>query len=247
MGKIDLSKKSYKAKDALKKNTGCLKLFGNLNGDETPSMLAYRIAIGMVFDEYDAISKRLSDTLVSFLKAETFETTTTDEMVELMEEFIKEEVEKRFRLKNEDDIREWFSNGNYIDIPTLIDFVLNEDELTPEETRIFKYVIDTDIASLKDNDFDEGYISALLTTNDPTAIIEMVGNAKKDEYGVRFDKCYDNEGNVYYEYSDILDKSDPECPELYYPTEEDAEEFLREHVWSVIVKNAEEKYGVTAV
>ena len=246
MGKINLSKKSYKANDTLKKNTGCVKVFGNLNGEETPNMLAYRIAIGIVFDEYDTIPKRLSDTLVSFLKAETFETTTTDEMVELMVEFIKEEVEKRFRLKNGDDIREWFSNGDYIDIPTLIDFVLNEDELTPEETRVFKYAIDTDIASLKDNDFDEGYISALLATNDPTAIIEMVGNAEKDKYGVRFDKCYDDEGNVYYEYSDILDGSDPECPELYRPTEEDAEEFLREHVWAVIVKNAEEKYGIIA-
>ena len=123
MGKINLSKKSYKANDTLKKNTGCIKVFGNLNGEETPNMLAYRIAIGIVFDEYDTIPKRLSDTLVSFLKAETFETTTTDEMVELMVEFIKEEVEKRFRLKNGDDIREWFSNGDYIDIPTLIDFV----------------------------------------------------------------------------------------------------------------------------
>lgn len=246
MGKINLSKKSYKANDTLKKNTGCVKIFGDLNGEETPNMLAYRIAIGIVFDEYDTIPKRLSDTLVSFLKAETFETTTTDEMVELMEEFIKEEVEKRFRLKNGDDIREWFSNGDYIDIPTLIDFVLNENELTPEETRIFRYAIDTDIASQKDDDFDEGYISALLATNGPTAIIEMVGNAEKDKFGVRFDKCYDDEGNVYYEYSDILGGSDPECPELYHPTEEDAEEFLREHVWTVIVKNAEEKYGIIA-
>lgn len=224
MGKINLSKKNYKATDTLKKNMGNVKIFGNLNGEETPTMLAYRIAIGIVFDEYDTIPKRLSDTLISFLKAETFENTTTDDMVDLMEEFIKEEVEKRFRLKNGDIIHEWFANDDYINVPTLIDFVLNEDELTPEETRIFRYAIDTDIASLKDNDFDEGYIAALLATNSPAAIIEMAGNAEKDKFGVRFDKC----------------------PELYHPTEEDAEAFLREHIWSVIVKNAEEKYGIIA-
>lgn len=246
MGKIDLSKKNYKATDTLKKNTGCVKIFGDLNGEETPSMLAYRIAIGIVFDEYDTIPKRLSDTLVSFLKAKTFEKTTTDDMVELVAGFVKNEVEKRFRLKSWDVIRDWFADDDYINVPTLIDFVLNENELTPEETRIFRYAIDTDIASQKDDDFDEGYISALLATNDPTAIIEMVGNAEKDKFGVRFDKCYDDEGNVYYEYSDILGGSDPECPELYHPTEEDAEEFLREHVWTVIVKNTEEKYGVIA-
>ena len=246
MGKINLSKKNYKANNTLKKDTGCVKIFGDLNGEETPSMLAYRIAIGIVFDEYDTIPKRLSDTLVSFLKAKTFENTTTDDMVELVAGFVKNEVEKRFRLKSWDVIRDWFADDDYINVPTLIDFVLNENELTPEETRIFRYAIDTDIASQKDDDFDEGYISALLATNDPTAIIEMVGNAEKDKYGVRFDKCYDDEGNVYYEYSDILGGSDPECPELYHPTEEDAEEFLREHVWTVIVKNAEEKYGVIA-
>lgn len=246
MGKINLSKKNYKANNTLKKNTGCVKIFGDLNGEETPSVLAYRIAIGIVFDEYDTIPKRLSDTLVSFLKAKTFEKTTTDDMVELVAGFVKNEVEKRFRLKSWDVIRDWFANDDYINVPTLIDFVLNENELTPEETRIFRYAIDTDIASQKDDDFDEGYISALLATNDPTAIIEMVGNAEKDKFGVRFDKCYDDEGNVYYEYSDILGGSDPECPELYHPTEEDAEEFLREHVWTVIVKNAEEKYGVIA-
>ena len=246
MGKINLSKKNYKANNTLKKNTGCVKIFGDLNGEETPSMLAYRIAIGIVFDEYDTIPKRLSDTLVSFLKAKTFENTTTDDMVELVAGFVKNEVEKRFRLKSWDVIRDWFADDDYINVPTLIDFVLNENELTPEETRIFRYAIDTDIASQKDDDFDEGYISALLATNDPTAIIEMVGNAEKDKFGVRFDKCYDDEGNVYYEYSDILGGSDPECPELYHPTEEDAEEFLREHVWTVIVKNAEEKYGVIA-
>lgn len=246
MGKINLSKKNYKATDTLKKNTGCVKIFGDLNGEETPSVLAYRIAIGIVFDEYDTIPKRLSYTLVSFLKAETFENTTTDDMIELVAGFVKNEVEKRFRLKSWDVIRDWFANDDYINVPTLIDFVLNENELTPEETRIFRYAIDTDIASQKDDDFDEGYISALLATNDPTAIIEMVGNAEKDKFGVRFDKCYDDEGNVYYEYSDILGGSDPECPELYHPTEEDAEEFLREHVWTVIVKNAEEKYGVIA-
>lgn len=246
MGKINLSKKNYKANNTLKKDTGCVKIFGDLNGEETPSMLAYRIAIGIVFDEYDTIPKRLSDTLVSFLKAKTFENTTTDDMVELVAGFVKNEVEKRFRLKSWDVIRDWFADDDYINVPTLIDFVLNENELTPEETRIFRYAIDTDIASQKDDDFDEGYISALLATNDPTAIIEMVGNAEKDKFGVRFDKCYDDEGNVYYEYSDILGGSDPECPELYHPTEEDAEEFLREHVWTVIVKNAEEKYGVIA-
>lgn len=246
MGKINLSKKNYKANDTLKKNTGCIKIFGDLNGEETPSVLAYRIAIGIVFDEYDTIPKRLSDTLVTFLKAETFENATTDDMVELVAGFVKNEVEKRFRLKSWDVIRDWFADDDYINVPTLIDFVLNENELTPEETRIFRYAIDTDIVSQKDDDFDEGYISALLATNDPTAIIEMVGNAEKDKFGVRFDKCYDDEGNVYYEYSDILGGSDPECPELYHPTEEDAEEFLREHVWTVIVKNAEEKYGVIA-
>ena len=230
MGKINLSKKNYKANNTLKKNTGCVKIFGDLNGEETPSMLAYRIAIGIVFDEYDTIPKRLSDTLVSFLKAKTFEKTTTDDMVELVAGFVKNEVEKRFRLKSWDVIRDWFADDDYINVPTLIDFVLNENELTPEETRIFRYAIDTDIASQKDDDFDEGYISALLATNDPTAIIEMVGNAEKDKFGVRFDKCYDDEGNVYYEYSDILGGSDPECPELYHPTEEDAEEFLRERV-----------------
>lgn len=246
MGKINLSKKNYKANNTLKKNTGRVKIFGDLNGEETPSVLAYRIAIGIVFDEYDTIPKRLSDTLVSFLKAKTFEKTTTDDMVELVAGFVKNEVEKRFRLKSWDVIRDCFADDDYINVPTLIDFVLNENELTPEETRIFRYAIDTDIASQKDDDFDEGYISALLATNDPTAIIEMVGNAEKDKFGVRFDKCYDDEGNVYYEYSDILGGSDPECPELYHPTEEDAEEFLREHVWTVIVKNAEEKYGVIA-
>ena len=246
MGKINLSKKNYKATETLKKNTGNVKIFGNLNGEETPSMLAYRIAIGIVFDEYDTIPKRLSDTLISFLKAKTFEKTTTDDMVELVAGFVKNEVEKRFRLKSWDVIRDWFADDDYINVPTLIDFVLNENELTPEETRIFRYAIDTDIASLKDNDFDEEYMAALLATNSPAAIIEMAGNAEKDKYGVRFDKCYDDEGNVYYEYSDILDGSDPECPELYHPTEEDAEAFLREHIWSVIVKNAEEKYGVIA-
>ena len=106
MGKINLSKKNYKANDTLKKNTGCVKIFGDLNGEETPSVLAYRIAIGIVFDEYDTIPKRLSDTLVSFLKAKTFEKTTTDDMVELVAGFVKNEVEKRFRLKSWDVIRD---------------------------------------------------------------------------------------------------------------------------------------------
>lgn len=247
MGKIDLSTNSYEVKDALKKNTGCLKIFGNLNENETPSMLAYRIAIGIVFNEYDYISKRLSDSLIDILKHECNAETTIDRMVKILDTYINDLMKIRFGMKNVDIVFSAFNfNDGYITIPTLIDFVLNTDELTPEETRIFKYALDTDIASLKGNGFDEGYVAALLATNDPMAIIEMVGNAKKDEYGVRFDKCYDDEGNVYYEYSDILDGSDPECPELYHPTEEDAEEFLREHVWAVIVKNAEEKYGVIA-
>ena len=37
-----------------------------------------------------------------------------------------------------------------------------------------------------------------------------------------------------------------ELQDEVFESEEDAEEFLREHVWSVIVKNAEEKYGIIA-
>lgn len=246
MKKIDLTEKIYEAEEALTKNTASFKIFGDLNGDETPTMLAYRIAIGIMFNEYDSISKRLEDTLIEILKGECNAETTIDRMVRILEVHVRDMMKIRFGMHDVENVFSVFNDDSYITVPTLIDFVLNEDELTPEETRVFKYAIDTDIASLKDNDFDEGYISALLATNDPTAIIEMVGNAEKDKYGVRFDKCYDDEGNIYYEYSDILDGSDPECPEIYRPTEKDAEEFLREHVWSVIVKNAEEKYGIIA-
>ena len=245
MKKIDLTEKNYEAKEALTKNTASFKIFGNLNGNETPTMLAYRIAIGIMFNEYDTISKRLEDTLIEILKGECNAETTIDRMVRILEVHVRDMMKIRFGMHDIESVFSVFNDDSYITLPTLIDFVLNTEKLTSEETRIFNYAIATDIASLKDN-YGEGFATALLATNSPMAIIEMVGNAKKHEYGVRFDKCYDDEGNVYYEYSDILDGSDPECPELYRPTEEDAEEFLRKHVWAVIVKNAEEKYGIIA-
>ena len=245
MKKIDLTEKIYEAEEALTKNTASFKIFGDLNGDETPTMLAYRIAIGIMFNEYDSISKRLEDTLIEILEGECNAETTIDRMVRILEVHVRDMMKIRFGMHDVENVFSVFNDDTYITVPTLIDFVLNTEKLTSEETRIFNYAIATDIASLKEN-YGEGFATALLATNSPMAIIEMIGNAKKNEYGVRFDKCYDDEGNIYYEYADITEGDDPECPNIYYPLADDAEAFLRKHVWAVILKNAEEKYGVIA-
>ena len=166
------------------KRNATLGIFGELKGNETLLQLGVQVAIGIYFDEYDELPKKLVDIIIENIDPTISFNTTIDNLVYI--------ISKAFEEAMDDAI---------------------------EDT---------------------------LKENSPSKAIENVGYALERRFPacIAFDKCYNDEGEIYYEYTNTFEKDDDELPTIYHNTIDDAREFLKDHfkeyACSVEVEDEEE-------
>lgn len=120
--------------------------------------------------------------------------------------------------------------NEYDELPKeLVDTIVNSIGVSLSSNITIEELVDILAESFEESMRES--IEEALKEKTPSETIEMVGYALKKRFptNIIFDKCYADDGSIYYEYTNTFEQDDDELPTIYHNTIDDAREFLKDH------------------